>query len=132
MGAAYKDVRYTFDEWPEIKRSEEVFRANPTTNIPYLELNGKILTQTYAILRHWARILGAYDGKTEDEKYFVDQITDIAIDCLFTNPHFEFILIQEQGGPSLSMPSFPRTRRMITPNTVKATELGFSRRLKPT
>jgi glutathione S-transferase len=55
---------------------------NPTTTIPIIEMpNGKILTQSYAILRHWSRQLGAYDGKTEDEKYFVDLINDIVIDC---------------------------------------------------
>lgn len=43
--------------------------------------NGKILTQSYAILRHWGRQLGAYDGKTEDEKYWADAICDIVTDC---------------------------------------------------
>lgn len=61
-------------------------QANPTTNIPFIELNGKMLTQTYAIMRHWGRQLGAYDGKTEDEKYFVDMITDIVIDCELSYP----------------------------------------------
>lgn len=92
MGAAYKDVRYTFDEWPEVKRSEKVFRANPTTNIPFIELGGKTLTQTYAIFRHWSRQLGAYDGKNEDEKYFVDQITDIVVDCEYESPQLEHTL----------------------------------------
>ena len=43
--------------------------------------DGRILTQSYAILRHWSRCLGAYDGKTEDEKYWVDAVCDIVIDC---------------------------------------------------
>jgi glutathione S-transferase len=56
---------------------------NPTGNIPILEMpDGQILTQSYPILRHFSRILGLYDGKTEGEKYFVDQICDIVIDCL--------------------------------------------------
>jgi prostaglandin-H2 D-isomerase / glutathione transferase len=55
---------------------------NPTGNIPIIKMpNGKILTQSYSILRHWSRRLGAYDGKTEDEKYWVDAINDIVIDC---------------------------------------------------
>lgn len=55
---------------------------NPTGNIPIIEMpGGKILTQSYAILRHWGRQLGAYDGKTEDEKYWADAICDIVIDC---------------------------------------------------
>jgi len=54
---------------------------NPTGNIPVVELNGKILTQSYAMVRHFGRQLGAYDGKTEDEKYFADVICDICVDC---------------------------------------------------
>ena len=55
---------------------------NPTTNIPIIEMpNGKILTQSYAIVRHWARQMGAYDGETEDEKYWADAICDIVVDC---------------------------------------------------
>ncbi|CZR58446.1 uncharacterized protein PAC_08338 [Phialocephala subalpina] len=80
-GAAYKDVRYTFEEWPKYKRSGPVAEMNPTGNIPVIEMpGGKILTQSYAILRHWGRQLGAYDGKTEDEKYWADAICDIVID----------------------------------------------------
>ena len=57
---------------------------NPTGNIPIIEMpGGKILTQSYAIIRHWARQLGAYDGKTEDEKYWADAICDIVIDCSY-------------------------------------------------
>ena len=54
---------------------------NPLGTIPVLELNGRILTQSYAILRHFSRQLGAYDGKTEEEKYWVDALCDVAIDC---------------------------------------------------
>lgn len=87
-GAAYKDIRYSFAEWPEHKRSGPVAEMNPTGNIPVIEMpNGKILTQSYAILRHWARQMGGYDGKTEDERYWVDAITDIVIDCSsFSDP----------------------------------------------
>jgi prostaglandin-H2 D-isomerase / glutathione transferase len=54
---------------------------NPTGNIPIIEMpGGKIPTQSYAILRHWGRQLGAYVGKTEDEKYWADAICDIVID----------------------------------------------------
>ncbi|KAK5020098.1 hypothetical protein LTR16_012639, partial [Cryomyces antarcticus] len=39
---------------------------------------------SYAILRHFARQLGAYDGETEDEKYWADAMCDIVLDCTFT------------------------------------------------
>jgi glutathione S-transferase len=57
---------------------------NPTGNIPIIEMpDGMILTQSYAILRHWGRMLNAYEGKTrtEDEKYWADAMCDIVIDC---------------------------------------------------
>jgi glutathione S-transferase len=81
-GAAYQDIRYTFDEWPEHKRNGPIAEMNPTGNIPVIEMpGGKILSQSYAILRHWGRQLGAYEGKTEYEKYWADAICDIVIDC---------------------------------------------------
>jgi glutathione S-transferase len=60
---------------------------NPCGSIPIIEMpNGKILTQSYAILRHRARCMGAYDGKTEDEKYWVYAIYDIVVDCMSEIP----------------------------------------------
>ena len=81
-GIAYEDVRYTFEEYPEYKKSK-IQQMNPNATIPVIELNGKILTQSYAILRHFARQLGKYDGQTEDEKYWADAMCDIAIDCTY-------------------------------------------------
>ena len=81
-GAAYKDIRYTFEEWPEHKKKGKIIEMNPMGNIPVVEMpGGKILTQSYAIIRHWSRVLGAYDGRTEDEKYWADAICDIVVDC---------------------------------------------------
>lgn len=48
--------------------------------MPVIELNGKVLTQSYAILRYFARLLGEYDGRNEDEVYWVDAICDVALD----------------------------------------------------
>ncbi len=79
-GIAYKDVRYSFEEYPEWKRSQ-LFDYNPLGTIPVIELNGRILTQSYAILRHWARQLGEYEGKTEEEKYWADAVCDATLDC---------------------------------------------------
>ena len=73
-------MRYTFDEYPEYKKTK-IAPLNPTSNIPIVELNGKILTQSYPTLRHFAGILGKYDGASEEEKYFVDVICDIVADC---------------------------------------------------
>ncbi|KAL9576668.1 MAG: hypothetical protein Q9212_006913, partial [Teloschistes hypoglaucus] len=88
-GIAYTDIRYDFDEYPEYKKTV-IAEKNPTTTLPVIELNGKILTQSYAILRHFARQLGEYDGETEEEKYLVDMICDIGSDwrTLFVNAFF--------------------------------------------
>ncbi|KAL9130031.1 MAG: hypothetical protein Q9217_001676 [Psora testacea] len=76
---AYDDTRYSFEEYPEMKRTM-IAQMNPTTTVPVIELNGQILTQSYAILRHFARQLGKYDGTTEEAKYWADAICDIAVD----------------------------------------------------
>ncbi|KAF2131681.1 glutathione S-transferase-like protein [Dothidotthia symphoricarpi CBS 119687] len=79
-GIAYEDVRYTFDEYPSYK-ADKISALNPAATIPVVELDGRILTQSYAMLRHFSRLLdGVYDGKTEAEKYFTDQICDMVID----------------------------------------------------
>ncbi|KAK3174212.1 hypothetical protein OEA41_001456 [Lepraria neglecta] len=78
-GIAYEDVRYSFEEYPEYKKSR-ISEMNPIANIPVIELNGRILTQSYAILRHFARQSGKYDGETEEEKYWADAMCDIVID----------------------------------------------------
>jgi hypothetical protein len=42
-----------------------VAKLNLSGNIPVIGMpNGKVLTQSYAILRHWDRLLGAYDENT--------------------------------------------------------------------
>lgn len=84
-GIAYEDVRYSFEEYPEYKKSK-ISQLNPNATIPVVELNGKILTQSYAILRRFARQLGAYDGSSEEEKYWVDAMCDIVIDCKYHPP----------------------------------------------
>ena len=77
---AYDDTRYTFEEYPEYKNSR-IEQMNPATTVPVIELNGRILTQSYAVLRHFARQLGRYDGETDEEKYWADAMCDIVIDC---------------------------------------------------
>ncbi|KAL8801512.1 MAG: hypothetical protein Q9182_004415 [Xanthomendoza sp. 2 TL-2023] len=87
-GVAYEDIRYGFDEYPECKKTV-IAEKNPTTTVPVVELNGNILTQSYAILRHFGRQL-KYEGETEEEKYLADAMCDIAIDwrTLFVTAFF--------------------------------------------
>ena len=79
---AYDDTRYGFPEFPEFKTGK-LTAMNPLSTVPVVELNGRTLTQSYAILRHFARLLGKYDGQTEEAKYWADAVCDIASDCGF-------------------------------------------------
>ncbi|MCJ1233899.1 hypothetical protein MMC14_001857 [Varicellaria rhodocarpa] len=88
-GIAYRDVRYSDEELQDPKVAVTP-KKNPVKTLPVVELNGKTLTQSYAILRHIARLLGKYDGETEEEKYWTDVICDIGIDwrTLFVQAFF--------------------------------------------
>jgi glutathione S-transferase len=82
-GIAYNDVRYSFDEYRnDIKPSfMQPGGMNPTGNVPVVELNGEVMTQFYAILRHFSRVLdNQYDGDTQEEMFWVDRMCDITID----------------------------------------------------
>lgn len=80
-GIAYTDVRYSFGEFIEGKDTHPMLSRNPTKSVPIIELGSRLLTQSYPILRHVARLLGEYDGKTEEERFHADLICDIAADC---------------------------------------------------
>jgi prostaglandin-H2 D-isomerase / glutathione transferase len=82
-GIAYNDVRYSFDEYPNDIKPTFMKRGgmNPTGNAPVVELNGQVMTQSYAIIRHFSRVLGnQYDGDKEEEMFWVDRMCDITID----------------------------------------------------
>ncbi|KAI8058334.1 hypothetical protein BDF22DRAFT_665142 [Syncephalis plumigaleata] len=53
---------------------------NPYGGAPTLEIDGQWYAQTVPILRMLSRQIGAYDGRTDHEKYVVDAVADIAID----------------------------------------------------
>lgn len=89
---SYTDVRYNFEEYPKHKDTT-IADLNPTSTIPVVELNGQILTQSYAILRRFARQLGAYDGKTEEEKYWADAMCDIASDCKYIQSSYHLLML---------------------------------------
>ncbi|KAJ9631926.1 hypothetical protein H2203_000327 [Taxawa tesnikishii (nom. ined.)] len=76
-------------EYAKFKETK-LSQMNPTAKIPVVKLNGKILVQSYAILRHLARQLGAYDGETEEGEYWAEAMCDIAIDwrALFVTAYF--------------------------------------------
>ena len=115
---AYDDTRYSFQEFPEWKETGLV-ELNPMKTMPVVKLNGKTLTQSYAILRYLAKLLKAYDGKTPEEQYWVDALCDIVSDCkLFhQNTRVSSLTVDPQGAPFSSMPSSILINRKRIPNT---------------
>ena len=82
-GVAFIDIRYSFEEF--FRDIRPAFMAprglDQTGNLPVLELNEEVMTQSYPILRHSSRVLdNVYDGDTEAEMFWVDRICDIVID----------------------------------------------------
>ncbi|KAL8998273.1 MAG: hypothetical protein Q9188_006138 [Gyalolechia gomerana] len=76
---AYDDTRYSFQEYPEWKEAG-LMELNPVKTVPVVKLNEKNLTQSYAILRYFAKLLRSYDGKSPEEQFWVDALCDIVSD----------------------------------------------------
>jgi len=89
---AFKDSRWT----PEDLKGDDILKYNPTRSLPAVELGGKLYTQSIPTLRYWCTKLGKYDGKTPEERYFVDLISDITADWR-TNFVDSLIVVTETG-----------------------------------
>lgn len=80
-GIAYRDTRYATEEIkPGASGRQKILGMNPQGTVPVIKLDGKILMQSYAILRHFARLLREYDGGSDDEMCWVDAMCDVALD----------------------------------------------------
>ncbi|KAL5018761.1 hypothetical protein ScPMuIL_004483 [Solemya velum] len=84
-GLKYKDVRVGFSDWPALKPKM------PQGAMPVLEVNGKTVSQTLAILRYVGRECGLY-GKNSWEQAEVDCHLDTLNDIWGTHVRF----LQEQ------------------------------------
>uniref|UniRef100_A0A914QC33 glutathione transferase n=1 Tax=Panagrolaimus davidi TaxID=227884 RepID=A0A914QC33_9BILA len=69
----FEDIRINNEEWPAIKSTTK------TGKIPYLEFDGHLIVESYAMHRFLARKYGLA-GKDEFEQAKVDGIADIAKD----------------------------------------------------
>jgi len=72
---AYKDDRIDFGAWPALKA------ASPWGSLPYLEVDGKVLGQTKAIIRYVAHEIGL-GGSSGLEQALVDSIVEATRDIL--------------------------------------------------
>ncbi|KAK6048160.1 glutathione S-transferase protein, partial [Cooperia oncophora] len=92
-GQDFKDVRLSHEEWPKHKASM------PFGQLPVLEVDGKQLPQSYAIVRYLARKFG-FAGKNEWEQAQVDAIADQHKDFLNeARPYFKILMGMDKGDP---------------------------------
>ncbi|XGW08993.1 hypothetical protein V3C99_011365 [Haemonchus contortus] len=90
-GQDYEDIRLTHEEWPKHKASM------PFGQLPVLEVDGKQLPQSVAIVRYLARKYG-FAGKSAWEEAVVDSIADQFKDFLNeVRPYFKVFLGMDQG-----------------------------------
>nr|XP_022343675.1 glutathione S-transferase 1-like [Crassostrea virginica] len=68
-GVPFKDDRIPQANWPQVKDK------TPSGSLPYLEIDGTILTQSLVIFRHLARCFGL-DGENLLDKAKVEEITE--------------------------------------------------------
>ena len=64
LGLKYEDVRYSHAEWPAVKQEMLSSGASLFGQLPVVVVNGKTLTQSFAIYRYFARIFGIGDIPT--------------------------------------------------------------------
>ena len=82
----YKDVRIGFNEWPMIKFDTSRFEY---AQMPTLEEDGVILSQSMSIMRYLGREYGYYPSDSETA-YWVDNLLDLFID--FRLPILKMVL----------------------------------------
>ncbi|XP_038061248.1 hematopoietic prostaglandin D synthase-like isoform X3 [Patiria miniata] len=75
-GVDYDEKSFEFADWPKLKPTF------PTQQTPSLEVDGKMICQSKAILRYLAREFGFY-GKTSLDAAFIDQAID-AVEDIWT------------------------------------------------
>ncbi|XP_046580253.1 probable glutathione S-transferase 6 [Haliotis rubra] len=73
QGQAYEDSRFAMEEWPALKPKM------PFGQVPVLEVDGRMFSESVAITNYLARKFGLY-GSTEFETVEVDQVVGITQD----------------------------------------------------
>lgn len=58
QGIKYEDIRIAPVEWPAVKKQLIESGENPVGQVPVVIVNKKVLTQSSAIFRYFARIYG--------------------------------------------------------------------------
>nr|CDJ94821.1 Glutathione S-transferase domain containing protein [Haemonchus contortus] len=109
-GQDFEDKRVTFEEWPELKTKM------PFHQLPVLEVDGKQLAQSFAIVRYLAKQFG-YAGKNAWEEATVDMIGDQFKDFLVeVSPTIRAMLGFDKGDVDslLKEKFFPARDKLMT------------------
>ena len=91
-GIKFEDRRIPVDRWPAIKHT------SPNGNLPLLTVNGKVMPQTFAIMRYLGTKYGLQPTDAE-ECYRVDEVIETCTDVLNTYiKSFEMFMRPEKFG----------------------------------
>ncbi|KAK3749224.1 hypothetical protein QZH41_009337, partial [Actinostola sp. cb2023] len=85
-GVKYEDIRYTHEEWPQKKKDGNI---SPLGYLPVLEVDGKKLCESMAIMKYVARECGL----TPSDNFEIaqcDMIVDMMADLLARMMKFFF------------------------------------------
>ncbi|VDO72076.1 unnamed protein product [Haemonchus placei] len=122
-GEDFEDVRVTFDDWPKLKEDM------PFGQLPVLDIDGKQLCQSFAIVRYLAKQF-CYAGKNAWEEAWVDSIGDQFKDFFYNEirPYIRTLLGFEKGDlAALERNIVPAHEKRFTfmTNILKNNPLGY-------
>uniref|UniRef100_A0A915B2P0 glutathione transferase n=1 Tax=Parascaris univalens TaxID=6257 RepID=A0A915B2P0_PARUN len=90
-GVLFEDIRIKREDWPALKSK------TPFGQLPVLEVDGEVISQSYAINRYLARRFGLA-GTSLIEEALVDSVADAHKDFLETSrPYFRLLIGAERG-----------------------------------
>ncbi|XP_035827573.1 glutathione S-transferase 1-like [Aplysia californica] len=75
-GKPFKDIRFSFEEWPKSYQKKSPFGL-----CPWVEIDGEVFGQSVAIATYFARQNDLY-GKTDKECLQIDQLLNVIQDFL--------------------------------------------------
>ncbi|KAF5025836.1 hypothetical protein F66182_2058 [Fusarium sp. NRRL 66182] len=79
-GIKFEERLYPMDTWPESREKLKQQGITRSGQLPSLEYKGLVLSGHIPILRFLSRELDSYDGKTNQDKYLTDLVSDIYVD----------------------------------------------------
>lgn len=79
-GIEFNDQPFQREKWPSLKQSIIESGQNPLGSVPLVKIGDKSYHAVSPTIKHWAKKIGKYLPRGDDEEYFVDQIIDAIAD----------------------------------------------------